>query len=186
MGCIKRYMIFINDPEGRSFDEYMALFRRCICMDVVLAVIYTALGMVSLMAHKHSFRSGWSIVLNASLAAVIVLWLIDAVLVCSFQRNLADSMGKPPETVEMDSIIKWKRIIVANAGVGFGFYVLHLALEMYVAYRGNVLNQMVGSLAGMAVAFVLKLLRLLAINSFSCWVRKHWDLQRAPEADSQA
>mmetsp|Transcript_24184 Transcript_24184/g.43786 ORF Transcript_24184/g.43786 Transcript_24184/m.43786 type:complete len:194 (+) Transcript_24184:75-656(+) len=182
--AIRRYRTFVDDAEGRSLDEYMSLFNRCICMDIVLAVIYTVLGVSSTALHQFSFQSGLSLALNASLVPVIVLWLIDAGLVFSLRGRVADSMGKPSRsTRDRDIIISRKRTIVTNASVCIAFYVLRFALEVYATYSASIFKNMIGSFVALALMCALKTLRLFAINSFGRWVSKHWDAQSAPQLD---
>merc|ERR1712194_490679 len=81
-------------------------------------------------------------------------------LVYYFKSIVENSVGRPES---LKRIITWKRICVANASIGLIIYGVRLALEIFQFWKK------VSSIY--CFLLVLKVIRILAFNSFSSWMR---------------
>merc|ERR1712194_533942 len=89
-------------------------------------------------------------------------------LVYYFKSIVENSVGRPES---LKRIITWKRICVANASIGLIIYGVRLALEIYQFCKNNELDKEIIPVIIYCFLFVLKVMRILAFNSFSSWMR---------------
>lgn len=166
-------MLFLSDTESKTLDEYLALFRRCICMDLVLAAVYAAIAFeAGMQIPSYGHAAGFLDEVMFAVAALVVLfWIADACLVAHFKNIVETSRGRA-ET--MAKVIKWKRLCVANASIGLILYGTRLAVEAYQFWKEGVFANMLYPLA-FGFLLILKTMRVLAFNSFSKWLRLYWE-----------
>lgn len=172
----RRYASFITDSErSKTLEDYLALLLRCIRMDVVLAIIYVALGLVPLIGkHEPVLSTPSGIASVVLLALIVVLWLVDAGLLLHFKRVIEGSVDKPDAVPEL---IRWKRICVASSTLSLFVYLVRFVAEAWMSVGQG--NAMWISLAVGVLIFVVKLMRVLAVHSFSAWLRLRWPTQSA-------
>merc|ERR1712194_325513 len=89
-------------------------------------------------------------------------------LVYYFKSIVENSVGRPES---LKRIITWKQICVANASIGLIIYGVRLALEIYQFCKNNELDKEIISVIIYCFLLVLKVIRILAFNSFSSWMR---------------
>mmetsp|Transcript_117484 Transcript_117484/g.184764 ORF Transcript_117484/g.184764 Transcript_117484/m.184764 type:complete len:137 (+) Transcript_117484:3-413(+) len=100
------------------------------------------------------------------LIAVCAFWILDAALITLFLRVL-------PKYYPRDTgrLIMWKRICVSNNVIGLSLYAARLVIEAIDYNNSGILYSFTLSLVILAFIFGLKVMRLLAVNSFSHWLR---------------
>merc|ERR1712217_723283 len=104
------------------------------------------------------------------MACVVFFFLLDAVLVYQFRSMVEASVGNADAQMR---IARWNRLCTISSAIGLSFYVVNVALEVYVAI-------VAGSgwmLPLLVLVLVVKGLRLMAFSTFAWWVGKFWSSQ---------
>jgi small-conductance mechanosensitive channel len=168
-GLCNRYVKFVKDTQNRTLEEYLALFRRACIIDIILAFCYgIQAGLAGQELMLTSSKDIEAIVSLSLLVIAVLIWFCDAILMSLFKRNV-EQTEKSDEGVER--LILWKRIIVGVSISGLAFYSVHIVLENFSALSKGVDTTVIGLTA---LVLALKSLRILAVNSFSIWLRLNW------------
>ena len=164
------YLSFVTRTANKTLADYLLLFHRCAIADVMLVVIYAihVFSGVSLMVNNYDEATFLAVILVVLGISVIFLWLCDAVLVTrlgSRVREASPNGAVSPEKAE--AVINMKRLCVAVSSLGIAVYALRFCVQLWKANESlDTLNTCL-----LAVLLLTKVLRLLALNSFSTWLR---------------
>ena len=156
------YLSFVTNTAGKTFGDYFALFRRQALVDValVLAVLRSVLVL------------GVDDLIGVLGVCVVFIWLCDAALVLHFSSRVREACaGNSISQDHMDGLIQRKRILVAVSLLGLIVYVARFCVELSVISALGRLDAIYLPTALVLVVVVIKVVRLLALNSFSNWVR---------------
>jgi hypothetical protein len=172
------YNSFITDTDQKTLADYISLFRRSICVDIILAVVYGVLGGIQICLHPQVLDSLLGIISSAVLVLVSLFWLLDAALMARFKQVVEawSGAGDPPSEVTT-----WFHICVVSATVGIVLYFIRLALEVASSFAltHDIHQQLYGYLITLLLAG-LKIMRVLAVNSFSRWLGMAQSKKTAP------
>lgn len=146
-------------------------------MDIVLVIVYAAMTAFTFMGLQTAVKTQTlETVQLVIVACVIVFWIIDAVLVSCFKGVVESSVGNL-NIVTLSRIIRWKRVVVVNSSLGLIMYAARLTLEVYMFVRDDLLSSSAPYILIFCFIFLLKVMRVLAFNSFSKWIRLTWSQQ---------
>ncbi|CAE7275977.1 NLRC3 [Symbiodinium microadriaticum] len=170
----RRYLSFVTHTTDKTLEDYFALFRRLAMVDLLLVVAYGVLVGISISlmvgdADEDSFVRMLLLVLGV---CVVVIWLCDAALVTHFGfrvREAATSDSVHPDNVK--DLIQRKRLCLVVSSLGLAVYVARFCVELWQAREQGLLETMSLPTVILALVLLVKVLRLLALNSFSNWVR---------------
>merc|ERR1712203_1022233 len=143
--------------------------RRSICVDILLSVVYGVLGVTfTVCLTPQVLDSPIGILSSVVLAVVSLVWLLDAALMVRFKQVVEawSGAGDPPSEVTT-----WFHICLVGATVGIVLYFIRLALE--VATSIAITHDIQQQYANYAITLLLaglKIMRVLAVNSFSRWL----------------
>jgi len=167
------YYSFVSETEKKTFDEYMELFRRSVCMDIVLVVLYGVLAVVSMTSLKLPGNSEQPLqtLQKILMCVVIVLWLVDACLLTNFIKIVRSCQHTLMQPTAMQKMILWKRICATNAGVGLAVYTVRLGINLLLGAQHGIHQNMLIQFLMLGFVLALKVMRVLAVNSFSKWLR---------------
>ena len=166
----RRYLSFVTQTADKTLADYFVLFRRCAFADVMLVVIYAihVYSSVSLMVHNYDEATFLEVILVVLGVSVVLLWLCDAALVTrlgSRVREASPNGTVSPEKVE--AVISMKRLCVAVSSLGIAVYTLRFCVQLWKANESlDTFN-----ICLLALLLLTKVLRLLALNSLSTWLR---------------
>jgi hypothetical protein len=162
------YNSFVTNTDEKTLADYISLFRRSICVDVILSVVYGVLGVTLICLTPQVLDSPIGIISSVVLAAVSLFWLLDAALMARFKQVVEawSGAGDPPSEVTT-----WFHICLVSATVGIVLYFIRLALEVAtsITITHDIQQQFVGYVITLLLAG-LKIMRVLAVNSFSRWL----------------
>ena len=159
-----RYLSFVTNPAGQTIWDYFALFRRQAFVD--LALVLVVLRSVLLL--------GTDNLIGILGVCVVLIWLCDAALVLHFSGRVRETCGRNPASIsqdDMDGLIQRKRILVAVSLLGLIVYVARFCVELSVISELGDPEAMYLPGVLVLVVVVIKVCRLLALNSFSNWIR---------------
>ncbi|CAE6926737.1 PARP3 [Symbiodinium sp. CCMP2592] len=165
-----RYISFVTSTANKTLADYLILFHRCAIADVWLVLIYAihVFSSVSLMVNNYDEATFLEVILVVLGVSVVFLWLCDAALVTRLRSRVREASSSgvvSPEKVE--GVINMKRLCVAVSGLGITVYALRFCVQLWKANESlNTVNSCL-----LAVLLLTKVLRLLALNSFSDWLR---------------
>merc|ERR1712187_868767 len=162
------YNSFVTNSGEKTLEDYVGLFRRSICVDIVLAVLYSAAGGIPIVATPQVLQAPIGIISSAALATVVLFWLLDAAFMVRFKRIVeawSDAGEPPPE------LTTWFRICIVSATIGIVLYFIRLALEVAtsVVVTHDIHSQWYTYVSTLCFAG-LKIMRVRAVNSFSRWL----------------
>jgi len=187
--CCSRYTSFIFAGETKSLEDYLNLFRRCVIIDILLAVAYVCSAAGAIEA-PHSATSGGAAMSMAILLVLLTfLFALDAVMMLSLRRSAkaaAGADGSPPcfDAAVLAKLIFLKRVSVATSTMAIVVYLARIVLEFgmigIVAGSHFSLKTLGMSLLFLVLIAGTKGLRLLAVNSFGIWVRARSDASQMP------
>jgi len=162
------YKSFVTNSDEKTVEDYVGLFRRSICMDILLAVVYGGLGVCKIAANPEVLQVPIGIIANAVLATVTLFWLLDAAFMVRFKQIVEawSDAGEPP--LELTT---WFRICIVSATTSIVLYLINLALEVAtsVVVTRDIQSQLVSYVITLCLA-VFKIMRVRAVNSFSRWL----------------
>jgi len=162
------YNSFLTNTSEKTLADYISLFRRSICVDIVLSVVYGVLGGTLICVTPQVLDSPIGIISSAVLALVSLVWLLDAALMARFKHvtEAWSGAGDPPSEVT-----RWFHICVVGATVGIVLYFIRLAIEVAtsIAIAHDIQQQFAGYVITLLLAG-LKIMRVLAVSSFSRWL----------------
>ncbi|CAE7211524.1 PARP3 [Symbiodinium sp. CCMP2456] len=170
MCSFRRYLSFVTQTANKTLADYVLLFRQCAIADVMLVVIYAihVFSSVSLMVNNYDEATFLEVVLVVLGVSVVFLWLCDAALVTRLGSRVREASANgtvSPEKVE--TVINMKRLCVAVSGLGLAVYTLRFCVQLWKANESlNTFN-----ICLLVLLLFTKVLRLLALNSFSTWLR---------------
>jgi len=170
---ICRYLSFVRDPQTKTLDEYLALFRRCIFMDIFLAIAYVASAVGRSAAEPRgdldALMGTVSIVL---LVATAALFLLDAGLLCKLRSSAKAAAAEMEQAAAR--LLVLKRICVAASTVALAVYLGRVGVELLAVQATMEGGSRQGSqVATIFIVLILfsKGLRILAVSSFGAWLR---------------
>lgn len=168
---IRLYLQFINETEARTFEDYLRLFKRCVCMDAVLVVIYTVDSFLIGSKLRGGNVGPLEQLMVVVTVGVLLLFIVDMMLVLHLRSKVVRCAGQPDA---LDSIINAKRLCVLNGSTALTLYTFRLGIMFLQLYNLGLLSTQLFSLFSLAFVLVVKGLRILALNSFSRWARMFW------------
>merc|ERR1712150_219231 len=173
---------FVRDWQTKSLDDYLALFRRCVVLDVCLAIAYVA---SAASAYSARIRTGGAlgtlgIISIGLVAAIALLWLLDAVLLCKLRSSATAAAG---DREALARLLWPASICVASSGIGLFVYLTHVGVDLLANVGSSV--SIGGAVSVLLVIIVLqKGLRLLAVHSFGAWLRAQTKVETGAEQHS--
>ncbi|CAE7221923.1 PARP3 [Symbiodinium sp. CCMP2592] len=171
----RRYLelSFATQTADQTLEDYSALFRILAIVDVLLAVAFAVrIGLtVSLMVCDPD-SAGALTLLPVLGVWVVCIWLCDAALVMHLGRCVSEastSNSVCPDLVA--DLVHRKRLCLVVSSLGLAVYLSRFCVELWQFSEQGLLDTMPLPTCILAVVLVVKVLRLLALNSFSKWVR---------------
>jgi len=160
------YKSFVTNSDEKTVEDYVGLFRRSICMDILLAVVYGGLGVCKIAANPEVLQVPIGIIANAVLATVTLFWLLDAAFMVRFKQIVEawSDAGEPP--LELTT---WFRICIVSATTGVVLFFVKLALEVAESVVTHDYYFLVFYAETLCFACI-KIMRVRAVNSFSRWL----------------
>ena len=167
----RRYLSFVTRTADKTLEDYFALFRCLAIVDVLLAVAFAVrIGLtVSLKVSDHDSAGALLPVLGVW---VVCIWLCEAALVMHLGRCVREastSNSVCPDRVA--DLVHRKRLCLVVSSLGLAVYLSRFCMELWQFSEQGLLDTMLLPTCILAVVLLVKVLRLLALNSFSKWVR---------------
>jgi len=172
-----------------TLEDYIYLFRRTICLDIVMTVLYCVLGGISFLTpiatgSAKSVLTPMSILSLVLLVLVLAFWVTDAILV-AYLKNMVHSYEHEPSAP--DCVITWLWVSVASSIVGILVYIVRIGLEILMLVSEMHMESESSDVSWtpwlvVIISFIyvaVKVLRVFAFASFRSWIRVHWDSESA-------
>eukprot|EP00443_Scrippsiella_acuminata_P010335 CAMPEP_0115301736 /NCGR_PEP_ID=MMETSP0270-20121206/70015_1 /TAXON_ID=71861 /ORGANISM="Scrippsiella trochoidea, Strain CCMP3099" /LENGTH=272 /DNA_ID=CAMNT_0002719629 /DNA_START=177 /DNA_END=993 /DNA_ORIENTATION=+ len=148
-----------------------------------MAALYLALDLLTPVGEKSASPTSahsapFSSALTALLLTVVALWLMDAALVCLYKKKLtaAEDSGRP--AAELPALTRWQMVCVFSSSLALFVYAARLLLKLYAFWlefgQQAVLTQVITN----GLILLLKVMKVLALHSFSTWLRVCWGAAR--------
>jgi len=166
-----------------TLDEYLSLFRKAICMDVVLAILIPVAGAIPLIMMAASgskeMSSPISIILIVLLVLVTIVFVVDAILVAYYKsmvENAAEHMNQTAP--DSDNLLKWLYICLGSATTGLVLYAARILMEILFAISIEHSFSTTWYTYVIAIFFFgLKAMRVASIRTFGQWIEENWAVQ---------
>ncbi|OLQ02258.1 Poly [ADP-ribose] polymerase 3 [Symbiodinium microadriaticum] len=169
-----RLLSFVTQTTDKSLGDYFDLICRLAIVDLLLAVAFAVqLGLSASLftsdSDEESFVGKFLPVLGVW---VVIIWLSDAALVMHFGRcvnEASTSHSVCPDKVA--DLLYRKRLCLVVSSLGLVVYLGRFCVELWQLKEQGLQETMSLPICIMAVVMLVKVLRLLTLNSFSSWVR---------------
>lgn len=186
---LRLYYRFVvpGNRENLTLEDYTYLFRRTICLDIVMAIVYGILGITQfLQTMAMAGLSQWiNVVSLVMLLLVIAFWVADAILV-GYLKNMVHTYEHEPSAP--DCVITWLWVAVGSSIAGILVYIVRIGLEIMITAslmhdKSSSWVAGVGVIVGVLYLSV-KVLRVFAFASFRSWIREHWSSKSTEQSSA--
>lgn len=169
-----RLLSFVTQTTDKTLGDYFDLICRLAIVDLLLAVAFAVqLGLsASLFTSDSDEESFVGKFLPLLGVWVVIIWLSDAALVMHFGRcvnEASTSHSVCPDRVA--DLLYRKRLCLVVSSLGLVVYLGRFCVELWQLKEQGLQETMSLPICIMAVVMLVKVLRLLTLNSFSSWVR---------------
>jgi len=183
-----------TSTEDITLEDYLYMFRRTICLDITLIIVYVITSILPLVIGLiPALTMGSMIVLKAFLAntavlvslgllfIIIAFWVADAILVAHY-KSMVESAAAEETPTASDSLITSLWICTVSAAIGILVYALRFVLELVIFVSIEHMSK--SRLAFLPyllipVYLLVKTLRVFAFYSFRQWMNVHWSSEKS-------